>query len=160
MMPEFQDEHKNWWKMAFFTITSIFGHNSWRKGGIDFRLVSFCPDSRQILDCEKIFQKKSIMADFGLKNCNFRTNFIVLALFLSNGCFISPGFAFISSVHLSSIALWQKFARKIHNGGFGPKKGVFWANFMVVALFLRDCCCKSSGFGINTSVNMRWIALM
>ena len=120
-MAEFNKETKNWWKTVFFWITSIFGNNSWKKSGIDLHLVSFYPNSCKILDYEKKFQKKSIMADFGLKNCMFRTNFIVLALFLCNGCCISPGLAFIRSVHLSCITLWQKFVRKINCCGF-------WAN--------------------------------
>ena len=120
-------------------------------------LVSFYPNSCKILDYEKKFQKKSIMADFGLKYCMFRNNFIVLALFLCNGCFLSPGFAFIVSVHLSSITLWQKFARKIHNDGFWPEKRIFRANFMVFSLFLGDHCCKSPGFDFFSSVHLRVI---
>ena len=58
------------------------------------------------------------MADFGPKKDNFRTNFILPVLSLSNSFCISPGFAFNSSVHLSYNAIWQKFARKIQNGGF------------------------------------------
>ena len=65
-------------------------------------LVSFCSDSCKILQYEKKFQKNSIMADFGSKNCNFRTNFIVITLFLRYRCYKSPGFAFISFVHLIS----------------------------------------------------------
>ena len=76
------------------------------------------------------------MADFGPKKDNFRTNFILPVLSLSNGCCISPGFAFISSVHLSDIAIWQKFAEEIYNGGFWPEKSVFWSNFMVLPYFL------------------------
>ena len=99
------------------------------------------------------------MADFGPKKDNFRTNFILPALSLSNSCCISPGFAFNSSIHLSYIAIWQNFARKIQNGGFWLEKRLFWGNFMVFNLFLGGCCSKSPGFGINTSVPLRQIAM-
>ena len=102
MMPEFYNEPKNCWKTVFFRITSIFGHNSGKKGGIDLCLVSFCLDSCKILQWEKKLKKNSIMADFGLKKDNFGTNFIVITLFLSNGCFILWGFVFLRSIHLSS----------------------------------------------------------
>ena len=99
------------------------------------------------------------MADFGPKKDNFRTNFILPALSLSNSCCILSVFAFNSSVHLSYIAIWQKFAEEIYNGGFWPEKIVFWSNFMVFALFLGGCCSKSPGFGIFTSLSLRQIAM-
>ena len=123
-------------------------------------LHSFSLDSCKVSDCEKKFQKNSIMADFWPEKEHFWDQIHSYStLFLSIGCCISPGFAFIGSVHMNAIALWQKFARKIYNGGFWLKKGVFLANFMVLALFLSDCCSKSPCFGINTSVHLRCIAL-
>ena len=99
------------------------------------------------------------MVDFGPKKDNFQNNFLLPVLSLSDSCCISPGFAFISSVHLSDIAIWQKFAEEIYNGGFCPEKSVFWSNFIVFAIFLGGCCSKSPGFGINTSVPLRQIAM-
>ena len=139
-------------KTVFFTITSIFGHNSRKKGGIDLRLVLFYPDSCKLLDCDKKFQKKSIMADFGLKNCNFRTNFILLAVFFSNGCCISPGFAFITSVHINTIALWQKFSTKICNARFWPEKRFFGQISWFLPYFSVTVACKSPGFDYFSSV--------